>query len=152
MSAQLPLRFDEVPVTCPVQERYHEIAPILAGKCRPAEQAESLNVGYSTVTRWLREFREVDEAVEFHRELISDHNRLPHWAHHRRSDGKHSPLAVLGQAKGKQADPADIQQAFGQRYCQRLTDARGFVKIGRWKIYVEEGLPPNSCSAFILGR
>jgi transposase len=83
----------------------------------------------------------VDEAVEFHRELIRDHNRLPHWAHHRRSDGKHSPLAVLGQAKGKQADPADIQRAFGQRYCQRLTDARGFVKIGRWKVYVEEGLP-----------
>ena len=22
-----------------------------------------------------------------------------------------------------------------------MTDARGFVKIGRWKIYVEEGLP-----------
>ena len=56
-------------------------------------------------------------------------------------DGKYSPLAVLGPAKGKQADPADIQRAFGQRYCQRLTDARGFVKIGRWKIYVEEGLP-----------
>jgi hypothetical protein len=83
----------------------------------------------------------VDEAVEFHRELIRDHNRLPHWAHHRRSDGKHSPLAVLGPAKGKQADPADIQRAFGQRYCQRLTDARGFVKIGRWKVYVEDGLP-----------
>jgi hypothetical protein len=77
----------------------------------------------------------------FTRELIRDHNRLPHWAHHRRSDGKHSPLAVLGPAKGKQADPADIQRAFGQLYCQRLTDARGFVKIGRWKIYIEEGLP-----------
>src|SRR5262245_29687727 len=30
---------------------------------------------------------------------------------------------------------------FGQRYCQRMTDACGFVKIERWKIYVEEGLP-----------
>jgi hypothetical protein len=24
---------------------------------------------------------------------------------------------------------------------QRKTDARGFVRLGRWKIYVEEGLP-----------
>jgi transposase len=58
MSTQLALRFDEVPLSCPAQERYHAIAPILAGKCSPTKQAESLNLGYSTVTRWLREFRE----------------------------------------------------------------------------------------------
>jgi transposase InsO family protein len=85
--------------------------------------------------------RSVEEAVEFHRDLIRDHNRLPHWAHHRRNDGKHSPLAVLGDARGKRIEPADLQRAFGQRYCQRMTDARGFVKMGRWRIYVEEGLP-----------
>ena len=66
---------------------------------------------------------------------------MPHWAHHRRNDGKKSPLEVLGDAKGKQIEPADLQRAFGQRYCQRMTDARGFVRIGRWKIYVEEALP-----------
>jgi hypothetical protein len=90
--------------------------------------------------RWER-CRSVEEAVEFHRELIRDHNRLPHWAHHRRNDGKHAPLAVLGDARGMRVEPADLQRAFGQRYSQRLTDARGFVRIGRWKIYVEEGLP-----------
>jgi len=58
MSTQLALRFDEVSVTFPAQERYHTIAPILSGKCSPAEQAERLNLGYSTVTRWLRQFRE----------------------------------------------------------------------------------------------
>jgi len=58
MPHQLALRFDEVPLTCPTQERYHSIAPILAGKSSPAEQAELLNLGYSTVTRWLRQFRE----------------------------------------------------------------------------------------------
>lgn len=85
--------------------------------------------------------RSVEEAVEFHRDLIRDHNRMPHWAHHRRNDGRHSPLAVLGDARGKRIEPADLQRAFGQRYCQRMTDARGFVRIGRWRIYVEEGLP-----------
>jgi transposase len=83
----------------------------------------------------------IEEAVEFHRELIRDHNRLPHWAHHRRNDGRHSPLEALGDARGKQIESADLQRAFGQRYSQRMTDARGFVKIGRWRIYVEEGLP-----------
>jgi transposase len=85
--------------------------------------------------------RSVEEAVEFHGELIRDHNRMPHWAHHRRNDGKRSPLAVLGAAKGKRVEPADLERAFGQRYCQRMTNARGFVRVGRWKIYVEEGLP-----------
>ncbi len=83
----------------------------------------------------------VEAAQEFHRELIRDYNRLPHWAHHRRNDGKRSPLAVLGDARGKRVEPADLERAFAQRYCQRTTDARGFVRIGRWKIYVEEGLP-----------
>jgi transposase len=55
---QLALKFDDVPVTCPTQERYHSIAPCLAGIATPAERAASLNIGYSTITRWLREFRE----------------------------------------------------------------------------------------------
>jgi hypothetical protein len=85
--------------------------------------------------------KSVEAAVEFHRELIRDHNRMPHWAHHRRNDGKRAPLEVLGEAKGAHVEPAHLQRAFGQRYSQRMTDARGFVRIGRWKIYVEEGLP-----------
>jgi len=63
------------------------------------------------------------------------------WAHRRRNDGKHSPLAVLGDARGKQVESADLERAFAQRYCQRLTDTRGFVRIGRWRIYIEDGLP-----------
>jgi transposase len=57
MPTQLALRFDQVPVTCPVQERYHTIAPCLAGLRTPAEAAAAQNLGYSTVTRWLRDFR-----------------------------------------------------------------------------------------------
>jgi len=90
--------------------------------------------------RWER-CKTIEAAQEFHRELIRDYNRLPHWAHHRRNDGKRSPLAVLGAAKGKRVEPADLERAFGQRYCQRMTNAHGFVRVGRWKIYVEEGLP-----------
>jgi hypothetical protein len=58
MPTQLALRFDEVPVTRPTQERYHAIAPILSGRISPTGQAQNLNIGHSTITRWLREFRE----------------------------------------------------------------------------------------------
>jgi transposase len=90
--------------------------------------------------RWER-CKTIEAAQEFHRDLIRDYNRLPHWAHRRRNDGKHSPLAVLDDARGKQVESTDLERAFGQRYCQRMTNARGFVRVGRWKIYVEEGLP-----------
>lgn len=58
MTTQLALRFDEVPLTCEVQARYHSIAGCLAGKKTAAQVAAELNLGYSTVTRWLRDFRQ----------------------------------------------------------------------------------------------
>lgn len=58
MSLQLAFNFDSVPVSCPVQERYHAIAPVLSGHVSSFERAKQLNVSYSTVTRWLARFRE----------------------------------------------------------------------------------------------
>ncbi len=49
MPIQLALSFDAVPGACEVQQRYHSIAPCLAGISTPAEQAQALNLGYSTV-------------------------------------------------------------------------------------------------------
>jgi hypothetical protein len=53
MPTQLTLAFDVVPITREAQQRYHSIAPCLAGVSAPAEQAQALNLGYSTITRWL---------------------------------------------------------------------------------------------------
>jgi transposase InsO family protein len=85
--------------------------------------------------------RSVAAAVELHRELIRDHNRLPHFAHRRRQDQKQTPLEVLGAARGREVEPADLHRAFSRMSWKRQTDARGFVRVNRWKIYVEEGLP-----------
>src|SRR5262245_1718540 len=71
-----------------------------------AVQFTTLFHGYSEY-RWER-CKTIETAQEFHRELIRDYNRLPHWAHRRRNDGKHSPLAVLGDARGKQVESADL--------------------------------------------
>ena len=58
MPVQLPLPFEDVPVTCETQSRYHAIAPCLAGQVAPRQQAQLLNLSYSTVSRWLKQFRE----------------------------------------------------------------------------------------------
>jgi transposase len=58
MSVRLALRFDEAPITCETQQRYHSISPCLAGKRSAEEQADALGLSYSTVCRWLRQFRE----------------------------------------------------------------------------------------------
>jgi transposase len=57
MPQQLSLAFDEVPITCPVQGRYHAIAPVLADKLTAREQAGHLNLSYGQVAAWLRELR-----------------------------------------------------------------------------------------------
>ena len=261
MFVQPMLPFADVPVTCDVQARYHAIAPCLAGKAQPRQQAQLLNLSYSTVSRWLKQFREegafidiryldakpdgvqlysclllegfsrtilagsltdkqhvgvilrlyylallqwglwetavsdngsqfrstafgkanqnlgiwqhfcekgqpwqnliesqfgiqarlgeylwrscsnTEEAIEVHRELIQDHNRLPHYAHRKREDGKESPLEVLGNSRGTETDKTDLHRAFSRQVWQRRTNDKGFIRVGRWKIYVEEGLP-----------
>ena len=85
--------------------------------------------------------RSITEAVEIHRDLIRDHNRLPHFAHRRRNDQQHAPLEVLSHARGREVDAATLHRAFSRMTWKRCTDERGFVRINRWKIYVEEGLP-----------
>lgn len=82
-----------------------------------------------------------EEAIEVHRELIRDHNRLPHFAHRKREDGKSSPLEVLGGSRGAEIDKTGLHQAFSRQVWQRRTNEKGFIRVGRWKIYVEEGLP-----------
>ena len=82
-----------------------------------------------------------DEAIEIHRELIRDHNRLPHFAHRRREDGKDSPLEVLGNRRGTEIDKTELHQAFSRQVWQRQTNEKGYIRVGRWKIYIEEGLP-----------
>lgn len=84
---------------------------------------------------------DVDEAIDVHRELIRDHNRLPHYAHRKREDGKNSPLEVLGNSRGTEIDKTGLHQAFSRKAWQRRTNEKGFIRVGRWKIYIEEGLP-----------
>lgn len=83
----------------------------------------------------------VEQAIEIHRQLIMDHNRLPHFAHRFRQDQKHSPLQVLAQAQGREISPANLHRAFSRMSWNRKVDEREFVRVNRWKVYIERGLP-----------
>lgn len=82
----------------------------------------------------------ITAAEEIHRDLIRDHNRLPHLSHRKRNDNKQSPVEVLAAARGEEVEPAALHQAFSRKFWRRQTDARGFVRVGRWRIYIEEEL------------
>jgi hypothetical protein len=69
MSVQLALRFDEVPITCETQQRYHSIAPCLAGKRSAEEQADALRLSYSTV------------CIPTHNNSLDDHELIPRSSH-----------------------------------------------------------------------
>ena len=66
---------------------------------------------------------------------------MPHFAHRRREDGKDSPLEVLGTSRGTEIEKAELHQAFSRQVWQRKTNDKGYIRVGRWKIYVEQGLP-----------
>jgi hypothetical protein len=76
--------------------------------------------------------------------LIRDINRLPHFAHARRNDGKDSPLEVLGARRGQEVDAATLHCAFRRKSWKRRVDAHGFIRVGRWRVDVEQGLPGAS--------
>lgn len=54
MSIQPMLPFEDVPITCPTQAKYHVIAPCLAGQVEPKQQARLLNRTPAAGTRRLR--------------------------------------------------------------------------------------------------
>jgi hypothetical protein len=47
MSLQLVLRFDEVSITCAIQQGYHSIAPCLAGKQSAEKRADAPELSYT---------------------------------------------------------------------------------------------------------
>jgi transposase len=57
MMKQSKLTFDEVPISCSAQSKYHAIAPCLAGKSSLQKQAQALDLAFSTLRQWLEKFR-----------------------------------------------------------------------------------------------
>ena len=47
----------------------------------------------------------------------------------------------MGSSRGEEIGKAQLHQAFSRQIWQRKTSEKEFIRVGRWKIYIEEGLP-----------
>jgi putative transposase len=74
-----------------------------------------------------------------HERFFHDYNHQTHFAHRERTDGRHSPAAVLGWVQGSWCDPADLDRLFRLRATRRF-NAHGCVRFRHWRLYGERGL------------
>jgi hypothetical protein len=79
------------------------------------------------------------ELQSVHERFFHDYNQQSHFAHRERTDGRHSPAAVLGWVQGAWCDPVDLDRLFRLRATRMLT-AGGSVRFRHWRLYGERGL------------
>jgi putative transposase len=96
---------------------------------------------YARATTW-------GELQAVHDRFFRDYNHQPHLAHRERTDGRHSPAAVLGWVQGAWCDPADLDRLFRLRATRRL-DAGGSVRFRHWRLYGERGLAGERAAVWV---
>ena len=83
-----------------------------------------------------------------HARFFRDYNEQRHFAHERRTDGRHSPAAVLGFVHGAWCDPADLDRLFRFRATRSL-NAGGYVRFRDWRLYGERGLAGERAAIWV---
>ncbi len=96
---------------------------------------------YARATNWA-------ELQAVHDRFFHDYNHQPHFAHQERTDGRHSPAAVLGWVQGAWCDPADLDRLFRLRATRVLT-AGGSVRFRHWRLYGERGLAGERAAVWL---
>ncbi len=87
---------------------------------------------YAQATSWA-------ELQAVHDRFFHDYNHQAHFAHRERTDGRHSPAAVLGWVQGAWCDPADLDRLFRLR-ATRVLNAGGCLRFRHSRLYGERGL------------
>lgn len=83
-----------------------------------------------------------------HARFFHDYNHQAHLAHQDRTDGRHSPAAVLGWVQGAWCAPADLDRLFRLRATRRL-NAGGSVRFRHWRLYGERGLAGERVAVWV---
>jgi transposase InsO family protein len=96
---------------------------------------------YAHATTW-------GELQAVHERFFHDYNQQAHFAHRERTDGRHSPAAVLGWLHGAWCDPADLDRLFRLR-ATRVLNAGGYVRFRHWRLYGERGLAGEQAAVWV---
>jgi transposase InsO family protein len=80
------------------------------------------------------------ELVAVHDAWVADFNYQAHWGHRERSDNRHSPVEVMGEARGRQVSEQLLEQIFDTTRFARHVDQAGYLRFRHWRVYAEMGL------------
>ncbi len=111
--------------------------------------AETLfNINRRLADHWYHQATSWEEITDIHVDFVRKYNEQEHFAHRKRADGRRTPQDVLGWVKGREIDPAKLNDAFTLRRV-RLLDQRGYVRFQNWRIYAEAGLARRPADLWI---
>ena len=91
----------------------------------------------------------VEELQRFHAALIQTFHTTRHGAHQDRTDGRWTPVEVLGGVRGRGVDAERLRNLFGRVQFLRTVNPYGFVSIQRFYIYAEQGLSRQRVAVWI---
>ncbi len=86
-----------------------------------------------------------------HDRWFADYNYQAHWAHRHRTDGRLSPVEVLGWVHGRSYSVASLDRIFRQR-SGRTVNHDGYVRYRHWKMYAERGLVKQPTVVWLCGE
>jgi transposase len=99
---------------------------------------------YARATNWA-------ELQATHEQFFHDYNQQAHFAHRERTEGRHSPAAVLGWVHGAWCDPTDLDRLFRLR-ASRVLNAGGYVRFRHWRLYGERGLAGERAAVWVWDK
>jgi hypothetical protein len=91
----------------------------------------------------------VEEIQRLHATFIETLNTTRPGAHQDRTDGRWTPMDVLGWVRGRAGDSACLRSLFSRVQFLRTVNPYGFVSIQRFYIYAEQGLSRQRVSVWI---
>lgn len=92
---------------------------------------------------------DLTEIQEHHAAFVQLFNSTNHWAHKDRTDGLHTPTAVLGTRLGRTIDSHRLLTAFRHLQFSRTITSNGYVSIQRFYLYAERSLAKQQVSVWI---
>lgn len=89
------------------------------------------------------------EIQERHAAFVETFHTTFHWAHRERTDGRRTPVAVLGWVRGDPIAPEDLPRALRHRQMERIVNRLGYISVQRFALYAERGLARRRVSIWL---
>src|SRR6266702_845729 len=121
------------------------------GVLKGQNQFHIININRRLADHWYHQATSWEEITDIHVDFVRKYNEQEHFAHRKRADGRRTPQDVLGWVKGREIDPAKLDDAFTLRRVRQL-DQRGYVRFQNWRIYAEAGLARRPADLWIYNE